>query len=82
VAYVGDLIPVKPNIISSFVSAYDLFPLITIEEKEKFLKEAYNEKFVLFFGHDLYTECCTLKSSAKGIREDQSFKIEEIEKYM
>jgi glyoxylase-like metal-dependent hydrolase (beta-lactamase superfamily II) len=82
IAYVGDLIPVKANIISSFVSAYDLFPLTTIEEKDEFLKEAYNENFVLFFGHDLYTECCTLKKGSKGIREDKSFKLKEIEEYL
>lgn len=81
IAYVGDLIPVKANIISSFVSAYDLFPLTTIEEKGKFLEEAYNEKFILFFGHDLYTECCTLKKSTKGIREDESFRLTDIDKH-
>lgn len=78
IAYVGDLIPVKANIISSFVSAYDLFPLTTIEEKDEFLEEAHREDFILFFGHDLYTECCSLKKTPKGIREDESFKLKEI----
>lgn len=78
IAYVGDLIPVKANIITSFVSAYDLFPLTTIEEKVEFLEEAYNENYTLFFGHDLYTECCTLKKTPKGIREDKVFKLSEI----
>lgn len=75
--YVGDLIPVAANIPVSWVCGYDTRPLISLQEKESFLQEALNNKYVLFFEHDIYNECCTLKSTDKGIRMDKSFSLEE-----
>ncbi len=78
VVFAADLIPLAANVPLAWVSAYDLFPLTTIKEKETFLKEAFEGNYILFFEHDLYTECCTLKMTEKGIRVDKTFNLSEI----
>jgi hypothetical protein len=80
--YGADLIPLLANVPLPWVSAYDLYPLISIEEKEKLLTEAYENGYILFFDHDLYNECCTLKMTEKGIRPDKIFKLHEINKIL
>ena len=78
IVYVSDLIPVMANIPISFVSAYDLFPLTTIDEKTTFLEEAAENDYILFFGHDLYNECCMVEKTEKGIKSKTSFTINQI----
>ncbi len=73
----SDLIPGTPNISMSWVSGYDTRPLISLQEKEAFLKEAFENEYTLFFYHDLYTECCNLEMTKKGIRAGKKFKLKE-----
>ncbi|MCK4664418.1 MAG: MBL fold metallo-hydrolase [Bacteroidales bacterium] len=77
IVYVSDLIPVVANISLQWVSSYDLFPLTTLKEKEDFLHDGFNNDYILFFGHDLYNECCTLQKTKKGIREKEIFTLDE-----
>ena len=76
--YMADLLPSAGHIPLPYVMAYDMFPLTTLNEKKSFLTEAQQNNYILFFEHDAVNECCTLKMTEKGIRMDQSFKLEEI----
>ncbi|HEU4606645.1 MAG TPA: MBL fold metallo-hydrolase, partial [Chitinophagaceae bacterium] len=60
-----------------YVMAYDMFPLTTLEEKKYFLDEAVAGNYVLFFEHDPLVECCTLRQTDKGVRADQTFRLNE-----
>lgn len=73
----GDLIPLVGNISMSWVCGYDTRPLVTLDEKAVFLKEALENDYVLYFYHDLENECCTLKDTVKGIRADRVFPLSE-----
>jgi len=75
IVYASDLIPVVASIPLVYVSAYDVRPLISIQEKEAFLEEALENNYVLFFEHDLYNECCSLHRTNKGIREKECFAL-------
>lgn len=66
IVYPGDLVPVAQFISPSWVSGYDTYPVTTLEEKEPFLKEAYEQQQVLFLMHDYYIECCTVDIDTKG----------------
>jgi hypothetical protein len=57
---------------------YDTRPLLTMEEKELFLKEAAEKNYVLFLEHDPTIECCTVKQTEKGVRLDQTFSLKDI----
>ena len=75
--YVSDLIPSVGHIPLPYVMGYDTRPLITMEEKQKFLTEAADNKYILFFEHDPVNECCTVKHTEKGVRVDRVFSLSE-----
>jgi glyoxylase-like metal-dependent hydrolase (beta-lactamase superfamily II) len=75
IVYVADLIPTMANVPLSFISAYDLFQLDVIEEKQKILDVAVENDMVLFFEHDIDTECCTLQKTPKGVQVKESFDL-------
>jgi glyoxylase-like metal-dependent hydrolase (beta-lactamase superfamily II) len=78
VVFVADLLPSTAHIPMPWIMAYDIRPLLSIVEKEVFLKEALEKKYILYFYHDLYHECCDLQMTEKGIREKKSYSINEI----
>jgi len=50
--YISDLIPTTAHLDLTWVMAYDLFPLDTIESRKKFYGEAIPEKWLVAFTHD------------------------------
>ena len=78
IVFMGDLLPATAHIPLAWVVGYDTRPLLSLEDKEKFFKEAIDNDYVLFFEHDLYNECCTLKNTEKGVRLDKTFNLSEI----
>lgn len=78
VVFVADLLPSVGHIPIAYVMGYDTRPLLTMGEKSKFLEEAARENYVLFFEHDPVNECCTVKMTEKGVRVDQTFRLDEI----
>ena len=76
--YMADLLPSHAHIPLPYVMGYDTRPLITMTEKEHFLKEAVENDYILFFEHDPVHECCTLQQTEKGIRPKDFFKLEKI----
>jgi glyoxylase-like metal-dependent hydrolase (beta-lactamase superfamily II) len=78
ICYMADLLPSVAHLPIPYVMGYDTRPLITLGEKERFLNEAADKNYVLFFEHDAVNECCTVKRTEKGVRVDQTFKLSEI----
>lgn len=76
--YTGDLIPTIAHIPLIWNMSYDIESLKTIEEKDKLLKEAFENKYILVFQHDVMTECCNLRITEKGIRANDKFKFTSI----
>ncbi|MHB9056961.1 MAG: MBL fold metallo-hydrolase [Paludibacteraceae bacterium] len=76
--YTGDVIPVMASIPIAWVSAYDTYPITSMEDKERMLSEAAEEKQILFFEHDAYTECCTIQRVNRKYRVERSFNLSEI----
>lgn len=76
--FMADLLPSVGHIPLPYVMGYDTRPLITLDEKARFLKWAADEEFVLFLEHDSIHECCTLQNTEKGIRLKDTFKLNEL----
>lgn len=70
--YWGDLIPTASHISLPFLMAYDLFPLQTMEHKQKLLNHAVSENWISFFEHDPKIAMAYL------IQEDKRIKIKSI----
>lgn len=75
IIYMADLLPSAAHIPLPYVMAYDMFPLTTLEEKKRFLLEAYERQYILYFEHDPVNECCILESTEKGIRMKEAFPL-------
>lgn len=66
--YAADLIPSSAHLPLAWVMAYDVRPLLTMEEKERVLNRALEENAILIFEHDPVYEAATLEKTEKGIR--------------
>ncbi|MEO1054045.1 MAG: MBL fold metallo-hydrolase [Bacteroidota bacterium] len=78
IVFTADLIPSVGHIGLPYVMAYDVRPLLTMEEKTQLLEEAADNNYILFFEHDPVNECCTVKRTDRGVRVDETFKLSEI----
>ncbi|MBI6120314.1 MBL fold metallo-hydrolase [Salegentibacter maritimus] len=76
--FMADLLPTAGHIPLPYVMGYDTRPLLTLSEKEKFLKKAADEKYYLFLEHDAHNEIITLKNTEKGVRLDKSFTFNQL----
>ena len=52
------------------------YGMTTYPEKEKTITEAATKNQLLFFEHDPFTEMCSLKLTERGIKENESMKLE------
>ncbi|HSN13665.1 MAG TPA: MBL fold metallo-hydrolase, partial [Anaeromyxobacteraceae bacterium] len=59
--FCGDVIPTSAHLKPSWVMAYDLHPLTTIEEKKVLAAEALEDDGILFFEHDPVIAACRLE---------------------
>ncbi|NQV38892.1 MAG: MBL fold metallo-hydrolase [Candidatus Marinimicrobia bacterium] len=59
--YCGDLIPMSAHIPIPWIMAYDIQPMITIQEKRELLPRIVDENWILFFEHDPNVEACTVE---------------------
>lgn len=78
IVFMADLLPSIAHLPIPYVMGYDMFPLTTIHEKRSFLDEALNGDYVLFFEHDPVNECCSLKQTERGIRQNEVFRLDEL----
>lgn len=68
VVFAADLIPSAGHIPLPYVMAYDVRPLVTMEEKERLLLRAAAENWVLVFEHDPVIEAATVMLTDRGVR--------------
>ncbi|WNW01263.1 MBL fold metallo-hydrolase [Tenacibaculum sp. HL-MS23] len=78
VVFMADLLPTAGHIPLPYVMGYDTRPLLTLQEKEIFLKEAADKEFYLFLEHDAYNELITVKHTEKGVRLNESYNFTDI----
>ncbi len=73
--YCADLIPTTSHVRLPWIMAYDLRPLVTLEEKRNILNQAVDESWILFFEHDPETEAVRVMRSEKGIDVDSTVAV-------
>jgi len=50
--FLGDMIPTSAHVGLPYIMSYDLFPLETLQNKQKFLDQAIEENWIVAFNHD------------------------------
>jgi len=78
ICFVADLLPTVGHLPLPYVMGYDTRPLLTLNEKEKFLNKAANNNYYLFLEHDAHNEIITVKHTEKGVRLNEVFTAQEI----
>lgn len=78
IAFMADLLPTAGHLPVPFVMGYDTRPLLTLDEKEKFLNLAADNNYYLFLEHDAHHEIITVKHTEKGVRLNELFSCKDI----
>lgn len=68
ICFMADLLPTVGHISVPFIMGYDTRPLLTLDEKERFLKLAADKDYFLLLEHDAHNELITVKHTEKGVR--------------
>lgn len=76
--FVADLLPTVGHIPLPYVMGYDTRPLLTLSEKERFLKQAADNNYYLILEHDPYNEIITLQHTEKGVRLAERYTFKEL----
>ncbi|MBK6765995.1 MAG: MBL fold metallo-hydrolase [bacterium] len=66
VFFPADLIPLAAHVPSAYIMGYDLFPLTTLNDKERWLNRAAREEWIIVLEHDPSHEAITVKRDEKG----------------
>lgn len=66
ILFAADLFPSFGHLPLPYVMGYDTRPLLTLGERERVLPWLVDEGIVLFYEHDPYHECGTVKRNEKG----------------
>ena len=73
--YCADLFPTASHIPLPWIMAYDLNPLLTLEEKKDILPVAVNENWIFMYEHDPYHEATTVVFDGKNYRKGEDVKL-------
>ncbi|OIQ23452.1 MBL fold metallo-hydrolase [Lacinutrix sp. MedPE-SW] len=78
ICFMADLLPTVGHLPIPFVMGYDTRPLLTLDEKEKFLNLAADNNYYLFLEHDAHNELITVQHTDKGVRLKETFTSNDI----
>lgn len=73
IVFMADLLPTVGHLPLPYVMGYDTRPLLTINEKAKFLTVAADNNYYLFLEHDAHNEIITVEHTDKGVRLKEKF---------
>lgn len=73
--YCADLVPTISHVQLPWIMAYDLRPLVTLEEKRRILGRAVEEKWIVFFEHDPSFAAATLARDERGIVPERTLEV-------
>lgn len=78
IVFCADLLATAGHIPLPYIMGYDTRPLLTLDEKEKFLNAAATNNYYLFLEHDAHNEIITVENTEKGVRLKEVFTCEDI----
>ncbi len=76
--FVADLLPTTHHVRLPWIMAYDVRPLVTLAEKERFLCEAERQRVHLFFEHDPEVAIANVSRGKRGMAVVNRRPLEEL----
>ena len=78
IVFMADLLPTAGHIPLPYVMGYDTRPLLTLDEKAKFMNVAADKGYYLFLEHDAVNEIITVEHTEKGVRLKEVLRCDDI----
>ncbi len=78
ICFMADLMPTLGHLKIPYITGYDTRPLLSLDEKAKFLKQAADNNYFLFLEHDAHQQIVTVQHSEKGVVLKDKFACAEI----
>jgi hypothetical protein len=78
IVFCGDLLATAGHIPIPYVMGYDTRPLLTMDEKAKFMNAAADNNYYLMLEHDAHNEIITVEKTEKGVRLKEVFKCDDV----
>lgn len=78
IVFCGDLLATAGHIPIPYVMGYDTRPLLTLDEKTKFMNAAAENNYYLMLEHDAHNEIITVEKTEKGVRLKEVFRCDDI----
>ncbi len=78
VIFAADLIPTHVHLPLPWVMGYDMYPVTTLEEKQRYLDQAVEDNWYLFLEHDADQEVVTVKKENGKYAVDEKLKLNDI----
>lgn len=78
ICFMADLLPTAGHLPIPFVMGYDTRPLLTLDEKARFLNMAADHNYFLFLEHDAHNEIITVQHTEKGVRLKEVFQCNDL----
>jgi len=78
VVFMADLIPTHVHLPLPWVMGYDMYPVTTLDEKQKYLNQAIEGDWYLFLEHDAEQEVVTAKKESGKYAVDQTLTLNDI----
>lgn len=76
--FCADLLATAGHIPIPYVMGYDTRPLLTVDEKAKFMTKAADENYLLWLEHDAHNQIITVEHTEKGVRLKEVLTCNEI----
>ncbi|WP_459210215.1 MBL fold metallo-hydrolase [Aquimarina rhabdastrellae] len=76
--FMADLLPTAGHVPLPYVMGYDTRPLLTLDEKKRFLDQAAGNNWYLFLEHDAHNHVITVQHTEKGVRLKDTFTFNEL----
>jgi glyoxylase-like metal-dependent hydrolase (beta-lactamase superfamily II) len=76
--FCADLLATAGHIPIPYVMGYDTRPLLTMDEKTKFMNLAAEHNYHLILEHDAHNEIITVEKTEKGVRLKEVFKCNDL----
>ncbi len=73
--YGSDLIPTAAHLPLSCSMGYDLYPLTTLEEKRRYLRQACDEEWVVVLGHDPHSVAIRIQRGSKHFEVKETLSL-------
>lgn len=78
IAFMADLLPTVGHLPLPYIMGYDTRPLLSLNEKEKFLNIAADNNYYLFLEHDANHQIITVKHTERGVRLNDVFSAQDV----